>query len=84
VILDGIDYLLQKVDTAAEEFEDCGALDRLEALQANQDTSISLKATSILDKYFAGEDSQPNELQPTIGDISNNNIFSERKKTPKS
>ncbi|XP_077296007.1 karyopherin alpha3 isoform X2 [Arctopsyche grandis] len=71
VVLDGINNMLKvagkEVDTIASYIEDCGGLDKIEALQTHPNVDIYKLAYEIIEQYFADTDVNVN-LAPKIGE----------------
>ncbi|XP_054262432.1 importin subunit alpha-1-like [Macrosteles quadrilineatus] len=70
VALDGIANILSaaekmnEVTSVAVAIEECGGLDKLEALQTHENEQIYLKVLQIIDNYFSSEEEDPN-MAPT-------------------
>ncbi|KAF7990590.1 hypothetical protein HCN44_000395 [Aphidius gifuensis] len=74
VVLDGIVNILTAADKMGElervavAIEECGGLDKLEALQHHENEKIYQKAVGIIDKFFSEGDDINNHLVPTAVD----------------
>lgn len=63
VVLDGLNNILRLISDAPEEttldigalIEECGGLDKIEALQGHENQDIYRMAFSIIDTYFSPE-----------------------------
>lgn len=70
VILDGINNLLSaaekagELETVALIVEECGGLEKLEALQHHENESVYQKSGSIIDAYFAGDEAEDVNIAP--------------------
>ena len=62
VVLDGVTNILTtaeklgEVDKVAMMVEECGGLDRIEALQSHENETIYHKALQIIESFFTGDD----------------------------
>uniref|UniRef100_A0A4W3JWV2 Karyopherin alpha 3 (importin alpha 4) n=1 Tax=Callorhinchus milii TaxID=7868 RepID=A0A4W3JWV2_CALMI len=60
VVLDGLNNILkmagEEASTIAEMIEECGGLEKIEALQQHENEEIYKLAYEIIDQYFSGDD----------------------------
>jgi len=74
VVLDGVTNILTtaeklgEVDKVAMMVEECGGLDRIEALQSHENETIYHKALQIIESFFTGDDQVVDEIAPKAGD----------------
>ncbi|KAF6021163.1 KPNA3 [Bugula neritina] len=76
VVLDGLNNILRLISDAPEEttldigalIEECGGLDKIEALQGHENQDIYRMAFSIIDTYFSPEDEEDTAIAPEQGD----------------
>ena len=54
--------------TVAIQVEECGGLDRIEALQTHENETIYNKAVFIIGKYFGDEDEEDDQVAPPAED----------------
>jgi len=68
VVLDGLNNILKmaddEVDTICTLIEECGGLDKLEALQNHENEDIYKLAYEIIDSYFGGSDEEDLGIVP--------------------
>lgn len=59
MVLDGISNMLkmagENVEQVANMIEECGGIDKIEALQSHEKVEIYKMAYDIIEQYFAGE-----------------------------
>jgi len=74
VVLDGLTNILAtaeklgEVDKVAMMVEECGGLDRIEALQTHENEAIYAKALQIIETFFPDGDQVDDEIAPKAGD----------------
>jgi importin subunit alpha-4/3 len=60
VVLDGLSNMLKMAGENAEQvanmIEECGGIDKIEALQSHEKIEIYKMAYDIIEQYFAGEE----------------------------
>jgi len=68
VVLDGLNNILrlagEESETVGGMIEECGGLDKIEALQSHDNQDIYRMAFSIIDTYFSGDDEEDPSLEP--------------------
>uniref|UniRef100_A0A803VVN5 Importin subunit alpha n=1 Tax=Ficedula albicollis TaxID=59894 RepID=A0A803VVN5_FICAL len=68
VVLDGLKNILimagDEASTIAEIIEECGGLEKIEALQQHENEDIYKLAFEIIDQYFSGDDSLKGAADP--------------------
>ncbi|ESN93551.1 hypothetical protein HELRODRAFT_186091 [Helobdella robusta] len=80
VVLDGLNNILKMAEEDVERIstliEECGGLDKLEALQHHENEEIYKLAYEVLDIYFAGDEDEDVDIAPpstSDGFMFNNN-----------
>lgn len=74
VVLDGLVNILQAAQKLGEEvrvaiaIEECGGVDKLEALQTHENEQIYQKAISIIDTYFSSGSDDETSQQPAVNE----------------
>jgi importin subunit alpha-2 len=74
VVLDGVTNILStaeklgEVDKVAMMVEECGGLDRVEALQTHENESIYRKSLQIIETFFPSDDQVDEDIAPKAGD----------------
>lgn len=77
VVLDGLTNILAAAEKMNElekvslHIEECGGLDRIEALQSHDNVEIYHKALAILEQYFSTEGDEDSELAPAATEGGN-------------
>merc|ERR1711971_512592 len=76
VVLDGLTNILAtaeklgEVDKVAMMVEECGGLDRIEALQTHENEAIYHKALQIIENFFPDGDELDDEIAPKAGETN--------------